>query len=258
MVEGTAWECQLTSWKLAAITAALDEAKRIKGKPVCVNIRTIIGIGSQRQNTGAVHGQALGDTDVVHVKKSLGFDPEAKFVVSEDVYDYFKECKSRGAELEKEWEDILGKYSEKHSDLARDFDRRMKGQLVPWEDKVPTRSQLPKEPTATRKASGIISQTLFPRDNAFMVGSADILESTFVSWDKMVEFQKASLQDPHLMGGTDMDLQPDSGLGSYEGRQIRWGIREFAMAGAANGIAAYSKGTFLPSGLLLGMTFPNR
>lgn len=58
----------------------------IKGKPTFVHVRTTIGFGSQRANTGFVHGSALGDDDVAHVKKTFGFDPTKKFHIPEEVY----------------------------------------------------------------------------------------------------------------------------------------------------------------------------
>ena len=80
----------LASPQLTAIVAALEEAKTFKGKPTFVHIRTTIGFGSQRANTGFVHGAALGDDDVKHVKKTFGFDPEKKFHVPEEVYGLYK------------------------------------------------------------------------------------------------------------------------------------------------------------------------
>ena len=209
-----------------------------------VNIRTIIGIGSRKAATGSVHGQALGVDDVKYVKEQLGFDPEKKFVISDEVYKYFGECKSTGQKLEAEWNDLMGRYKQAHPELATELERRMSGKLVDWEKDIPTKDQLPKEPTATRKSSGIVVQKLVPKDEAFMVGSADLLESTFVSWKDMVEFQKVSAT---IRRGEVIDaLQPDSGLGDYSGRQVRWGIREHAMVAAGNGLAAYQRGCFLP------------
>lgn len=72
-------------------------------------------------------------------------------------------------------------------------------------------------------------RALIPEDKTFLVGSADLCESTFVHWDNMVEFQN-----------------PKSGYGDYSGRQVRYGIREHAMVAAANGIAAWHKGAIIP------------
>ena len=179
------------SRELARILEALDQAKLIKGKPVLVNIRTIIGLGSRNQNQGSVHGAALGEDDVVYVKTQLGFNPDAKFVIPPEVYDYFAECKPKGEKLEQEWNGMMERYHKEYPKEGAELGRRLKGQFATdWEDRLPSKDRLPKESTATRKASGIVLKALIPEDKTFVVGSADLLESTFVDWPDMVEFQK--------------------------------------------------------------------
>lgn len=125
------------------------------------------------------------------MKTQLGFDPDAKFVVPSEVYDYFSGCKSKGEKLETEWNGMMEGYRQAHPDLAQDLQRRMEGKLRDgWEKDVPTKEKLPQTPIATRKASGIMVQALVPKDNTFTAGSADLLESTFVNYKGMVEFQK--------------------------------------------------------------------
>lgn len=231
------WVCLPTSKEsvahlaqLEGIVRALDEAKLVKGKPVLVNIRTVIGIYSAVQGTGKAHGAALGDSDVANVKKQLGFDPSAKFAVPSDVYKYFAPCKPRGAELEAQWNQLVQRYCGKFPEDGAELKRRIAGRFRDgWEKSLPAKSELPTEPAGTRVASGIVVEALVPKDPAFLAGSADLIVSTFVGWKGMTEFQK-----------------PDSGLGDYAGRQIRYGIREHAMVAVANGISAYNKGTFLP------------
>lgn len=177
-----------------------------------------------------MHGQALGEDEVVYVKTQLGFNPDDKFVVPDGVYEYFSECKSRGAQLEEEWNKLMRSYKDKYPKEAEELQRRISGKLIAdWESLIPSKDKLPTEAQPTRKSSGIVLSALAPKDNSLMVGSADLLESTFVSWKGMSEFQN-----------------PASGLGDYSGRQIRYGIREHAMVGMGNGMAAYQKGCFLP------------
>lgn len=210
--------------------AALDKAKTTRGKPTLVNIRTIIGIGAKNENTGSVHGQALGDEGVVHVKTALGFDPKEKFVIPSKVYEYWSEVKPRGQKFEEEWNTMMGKYAKEYPNDHAEFERRRAGKLAEgWKGRLPSKDKLPTEPTPTRKSSGIAFKAVVPSDNSFIAGSADLLESTFVSWDGMTEFQS-----------------PSSGLGDYAGRQVRYGIREHAMVGLGNGLAAYQKGMFIP------------
>ena len=160
-------------------------------KPTFVNIRTIIGLGSKNASTGAVHGAALGEDDVVYVKTQLGFNPDAKFVIPPKVYEYFAECKTKGAKLESEWNEMFIRYKSAYPTEAKELERRLSGKLLDgWEGSLPKKEDLPKGLTATRKSSGIILNTLVPKDKTFVAGSADLIESTFVSFDGMTEFQK--------------------------------------------------------------------
>ncbi|KAJ7673422.1 transketolase [Mycena rosella] len=215
---------------LHAIIAALEEAKTIKGKPTFVHIRTTIGFGSRKANTGSAHGAALGDEEVAYVKTSFGFDPKAKFVIPEDVYKYFEPVVKRGQDDETVWNALYAKYKVAHPKEHAEIEQRLTGHLPDgWRDAIPPKSALPTAPQATRKSSGIVATALFPKYKNFMVGSADLMESTFVHWKGQVEFQS-----------------PETGLGDYSGRQIRYGIREFAMIGISNGMNAYQNGMIIP------------
>jgi len=124
----------------------------------------------------------------------------------------------------------MERYSKEHPEDYKDLKRRIEGKLMDgWEDRLPTKDKLSKSPIATRKASGVVIEALVPTDRTFVAGSADLLESTFVNFSGMTEFQP-----------------PESGLGDYSGRQIRFGIREHAMVGVGNGLAAYQRGAFIP------------
>ncbi|KAJ7641468.1 Transketolase, thiamine diphosphate binding domain-containing protein [Roridomyces roridus] len=215
---------------LHAIVAALQEAKTTKGKPTFVHVRTTIGFGSRKANTGAVHGAALGEEEVAYVKTAFGFDPEAKFVVPEQVYEYFRPVVQRGAEDEATWNALYAKYQQEYPAEYAEIEQRLTGELpAGWRDSLPPKSALPSAAQATRKSSGIVATALFPKYPNFMVGSADLMESTFVHWKGHTEFQN-----------------PETGFGDYSGRQIRYGIREFAMIGIANGMNAYQNGMIIP------------
>jgi transketolase len=86
----------------------------MRGKPVLVNIKTVIGHSSKKQNTGAVHGAALGDEDVRHVKGVLGFNPDDKFVVPPKVYDLVPGLKPKGAAAEVEWNKTMEQYAQRY------------------------------------------------------------------------------------------------------------------------------------------------
>ncbi|KAL0571491.1 hypothetical protein V5O48_010479 [Marasmius crinis-equi] len=205
------------------ITRTLNEARAHKGQPVLVIIPTTIGFGSKKQGTAPTHGAALGEDDVRHVKAQLKFNPDEKFVVPSEVYSVFSHVSDRGQALQKSWTDLLAKYREKYPEDYADFARRLKGDLPSdWQSKLPKKEDLPQAAQPTRKSSGVVVKALVPHIKDFMVGSADLLESTFVSWDGMVEFQ-----------------DPRTNRGNYAGRQIRYGIREFSMAAIANGMTAW-------------------
>ncbi len=231
------------STDVAAIVDALDRAKNLRnGKPTCVQIKTIIGYGSTKQDTNPVHGAALGDEDVKHVKRTFGYDQDQSFHLSQSTYDTFATSKAKGAQLQAKWNSTFDEYRKAYPELAKQFEQRnvhgdtAASQLVgglpkEWTGMLPSKSELPTAAMPTRKASGIAVQALVPHFPQFMVGSADLLDSTFVSWKDMVEFQSP--------------LKKELG-GNFGGRQIRYGIREHAMAAIANGLAGYSTNGFIP------------
>lgn len=230
------------STDVAGIIAALNQAKNMRnGKPTCVQINTIIGYGSVKQDTNPVHGAALGEEDVKQVKRKFGHEEGEKFHLSRAAYDAFRSARERGEQMQAQWEGLFGEYKAAHPELAKEFDQRnshaspssnlIGGLPSEWQTMLPPKSSLPQTPIPTRKASGIAASTLFPHFPQFMVGSADLLDSTFVSWKDQIEFQ--SPLKPHLNG-------------SFAGRQIRYGIREHSMAAIANGLAAYSTNGFIP------------
>jgi len=181
--------------QLAAILDGFDQAKKLTGKPVLVNIRTIIGFSSRKANTGPAHGAALGDDEVAYVKQQLGFDPNAKFHVPSKVYDYFSGLKEKGAKAEEEWNENMKLYASKYPQEYKEFEMRRSGRFAEagWQDLLPSKAQLPQAAQPTRKSSGIAVQAFAPRYKSFIAGSADLLESTFVNFDGQVEFQNVSV-----------------------------------------------------------------
>ncbi|KAK0223088.1 Transketolase, thiamine diphosphate binding domain-containing protein [Armillaria fumosa] len=175
---------------LHGIISALETAKTTRDKSTLIHIRTTIGYGSRKANTGSAHGAALGDTEVTYVKEQFGFDANKKFTVPQEVYGnaYF------GASL------------------------------------LPPKNELHKPPQATRKLSHIVVSAFAPRYRSLILGSADLMESTFVHWQKKYDEEglEATVEFQHAV------------------RQIRYGIREFAVIGAANGLNVYQNGMLIP------------
>jgi len=211
------------------IEDAIAKCKAVKDKPSMIRLTTTIGFGSLLQGTGGVHGNALKEDDCKQVKKKFGFNPEEHFVVPQEVYDSYKKHADEGAAAEKEWDELLEKYSAEHKDLADDLKRRLTGKLPEgWQTKLPVWKPTDKA-IATRKTSETVLESIYEAVPELLSGSADLTGSNNTRWKKAVDFQP-----------------PSSGIGEYSGRYLRYGVREHAMAGIMNGLSAY--GTIIPAG----------
>lgn len=206
------------------------------GKPVFIRVKTVIGFGSQNAGLCPTHGAALGSEDVRAVKMAHGQDPEVHFVIPDAVYTAFAQRREALTSEYAKWQRALTDHTTKYPGLMREYSLQFGtggglGELAAT--LLPAKSALPESAIPTRKASGIAVHTLAPALPQIMAGSADLMDSTFVSWPGQVEFQapeSAAAQQAIASG------RP----AGWEGRQIRYGIREHAMAAIANGLSAYS------------------
>ncbi|KAK9477686.1 Transketolase, thiamine diphosphate binding domain-containing protein [Lipomyces japonicus] len=214
---------------LAAIAAAIEEAKKVTDKPTLIKVTTTIGFGSKLQGTHSVHGSPLKKEDAAHVKELFGFDPNESFVVPQDVYDSAAKQAAAGAAAEEEWNQLLVKYEAEYPELAKDLKLRISGKLPEgWEKALPTYT--PADPAiASRKLSETVLNKIADVVPQLIGGSADLTGSNFTRWKTAVDFQPAS-----------------TGFGDYAGRYIRYGVREHGMGAIKNGIAAY--GGLIPFG----------
>ncbi|KAK5136557.1 hypothetical protein LTR08_002901 [Meristemomyces frigidus] len=214
---------------LEGIEAAIKAAKEVKDKPSMIKLRTTIGFGSKLQGTGGVHGNPLKADDCKQLKEKFGFDPAKSFVVPQEVYDQYHKHASDGAAAEQEWNTLFEKYASEHKELAADLKRRLSGALPEgWEQKLPVYS--PKDPAiASRKLSESVLEAIHDVLPELMSGSADLTGSNNTRWKSAVDFQP-----------------PNTGIGEWSGRYMRYGVREHAMAGMMNGMSAY--GTIIPAG----------
>lgn len=214
---------------LEGIEKALQIAKDVKDKPSVIKLTTTIGFGSLLQGTGGVHGNALKADDCKQIKKKFGFNPEESFVVPQKVYDMYHAHAADGAAKEQEWNKIFEEYGSKHKAEHADLLRRLSGKLPDgWEQKLPTYKPGDKE-QASRKLSEAVLEAIHETVPDLIGGSADLTGSNNTRWKNAVDFQP-----------------PVLGIGDWGGRYIRYGVREHAMAGIMNGIAAY--GTLIPFG----------
>jgi len=157
---------------------------------VFVHARTQIGFGSNKANSGAAHGAALGQDEVDFVKATFGFDPTVKCYVPSAVYDYYKDVAPTGVAHEEAWNKTYAEYAKAHPDLHAELEQRLTGSLpTGWKDSLPAKSALPTAAQPTRKSSGIVVQALVPQYKHFTSGSADLEESTFVNFKGQVDFQ---------------------------------------------------------------------
>lgn len=177
---------------IQGIVQALIEA-RVSDKPTFVNIRTIIGVGSAVAGKAKAHGANFGKADVANIKKVFGLDPNEHFIIRPEVYDFFREAKSRGREYEARWSDLVSSYTRQYPVEGEEFRLRVRGQMPQdWQQFIPTKGSLPTAPTSTRKAAGIVCNPLAENLNNFLVGTADLSPSVCMGYKNQVDFQNVS------------------------------------------------------------------
>jgi len=214
------------SFDVKAIVGALEYAKTLSSKPVFVNVKTIIGIGTQVAGTAKAHHGTFDSESVRKSKELAGQDPAMTHVVPDAARAFFRERKSHGEELQQQWEDLLAQYTETFPEAAKDFEERRQGSLGTEYSRVLAdidASQFKGQ--ATREVNGVLIEKVWPICGAICGGGADLVNSNKVYYSETDVFHP---------------------LTSFAGRYLRYGIREHAMASISNGIAAYSPGTFLP------------
>ncbi|KAI5797475.1 Transketolase, thiamine diphosphate binding domain-containing protein [Peziza echinospora] len=212
---------------LEGISKAIEVAKSVKDKPTVIKLTTTIGFGSKLQGTHDVHGSPLKKDDIASVKEKFGFDPTKSFDVAQEVYDLYAKAGSAGAAAEEAWKQLLAKYKEAYPAEHADLTRRLSGQLPEgWQKALPLYK--PTDPAiASRKLSETVLQKLAGVIPELVGGSADLTGSNLTRWKEAVDFQP-----------------PSTGLGDWNGRYIRYGVREHGMGAIMNGLAAY--GTIIP------------
>lgn len=198
---------------LEAISKAIEEAKMDTEKPSLIEVKTVIGYGAPKAGTSSVHGAPLG-ADGVKCAKGVYCWEYPEFTVPEEVQKRFKETiQDRGEQAEEFWNYKFAEYELKYPELAQQFKRAFAGDLPEnWDSELPSYEVGASQ--ASRVSSKEIIQALSKAVPNFWGGSADLSASN----NTMVSAEK--------------DFEP----GQYEGRNIWFGVREFAMAAAMNGI----------------------
>jgi transketolase len=206
---------------IEAIAAAIEDA-RADERPSLIAVRTHIGFGSpNKQDTQKAHGSPLGPDEVRLVKEAYGWDPDKSFYEPPDAIELFRRAIPAGNDLVEAWETAFKAYAVDHPDVAAAFRRRVIEGRLPdgWDAGLPTYAEAVE--VATRNASQDVIQALAKPLPRLFGGAADLSES---------------------------NLTDVKGEGSFEadepGRNLRFGVREHAMGGTANGIAYH--GGFIP------------
>ncbi|WP_413521429.1 transketolase [Brochothrix thermosphacta] len=201
---------------LAEIEAAIAEAKANTTQPTIIEIKTVIGFGSPKQGTSAVHGAPLGSEGISETKAAYGWDlPD--FTVPEEVYArYQANVADRGAKAEAEWNALFASYKAEYPELAQQFVDSFEGKLpAGWDADLPSFDE--GSSTASRASSGEVINAIADKVPFFFGGSAD------------------------LAGSNNTTIKSDGQftVDAPEQRNIWFGVREFAMATALNGMSLH-------------------
>jgi transketolase len=248
--EAYGWHVQTVDWRRGdadqgdyhedaeALYRALTAAKAETRRPSFIALRTIIGWPApNKQNTGKIHGSALGADEVAATKQILGFDPGQSFAVDEKVLSHARQVLDRGEQAQREWSKAYEAWARANPERKALHDR-LAGRILPdgWTDALPTFSADAKG-VATRAASGKVLEALAPVLPELWGGSADLAESnntTMKGEPSFIPAEHATKDFP----------------GDEYGRTLHFGIREHAMGAILNGIALHGGtrpygGTFL-------------
>jgi transketolase len=223
--EGYHWHVQKVADgnDLGAISKAIENAQAVKDKPSIIAVRTIIGYGSPKAGTNKVHGEAMGAEDVKKTKENLGWPSDKFFYVPEEAAKNWHSNIDRGAKDEVAWNDLFAAYKKEYPDLAEEFERVHAGKLKKgWEKTLPSWAAGGKG-VATRNAGNAVMNAFAKEVPELIGGAADLTASTKTILKETGNFHV----DP-------------------TGRNIWFGVREFAMCAAVNGMAVH--GGLIPYG----------
>ncbi|WP_394137140.1 transketolase [Cytobacillus oceanisediminis] len=203
---------------LHEIAKAIEEAKQDENRPTMIEVKTVIGYGSpNKSGKSDVHGAPLGADELKLTKEAYKWTFEEDFHVPEEVYDHFKQqVAENGSKKQQEWEDLFAQYKEKYPELGQQLEQAINGELTEgWDKDIPVYEE--GKSLASRASSGEVLNAIAQNLPSFFGGSADLAGS-----------------NKTMIKGTG-DFTPES----FEGRNIWFGVREFAMGAALNGMALH-------------------
>jgi len=208
---------------LEAISKAIEAAREVKDKPSFIAVRTIIGYGSPKAGTNKAHGEALGVDAVKETKKNLGWPEDKIFYVPEEAAKNWLKSVEKGAKEESDWNAMFAEYGKAYPEMAAEFERVQAGKLKDgWQKSLP-KFPADSKPVATRTAGNTVMNAVAKQVPELLGGAADLSTST-----------KTLIKDS-------ANFHVDS-----TGQNVYFGVREFGMCAAVNGMAAH--GGVIPYG----------
>ena len=219
-----------------SLDSAISVAKDERLRPSLIVVKTVIGWPSpNKQNTGKIHGSALGGEELEALKKVLGVDPESSFHVPEQVIQHTRKLSERGREKRKLWDAAFETWGLLNPERKSLLDRLTAGILPDLESALPSFGDI--ETMSTRAASGAVINALAPVLPELWGGSADLADSNLTTITDRASFGPKSKSTP------EWKAHP-------YGHVLHFGIREHAMAAILNGITLHGPtrpfgGTFL-------------
>ncbi|MFT4416919.1 transketolase [Fredinandcohnia humi] len=203
---------------VSAIDKAIQEAKDDLTRPTMIEIKTTIGYGSpNRAGKSKAHGEPLGADELKLTKEAYNWTFEEDFYVPDEVYAHFEEAVKKAGQLkEEQWNQLFTQYKENFPELGQQLNNAIQGKLPEgWEQALPVYEE--GKSLATRASSGEVINAIAKSVPQFIGGSADLAGSN-----------KTMIQG-----------SPDYTPSDYSGRNIWFGVREFGMGAALNGMALH-------------------
>ena len=243
--EAYGWHTQVVDWRktgdyhedIEDLYNAIQKAKSVTDKPSLIKLRTIIGWPSpKKQNTGKIHGSALGAEELAGLKSALGFDPEQTFQVAPEVIAHTRGYQAYADQVRAGWEAQFDVWASENADKKNLLDRIQRG-----ETPAELESALPVfeggTEISTRASSGKVINAIAKVMPELWGGSADLAESNNTTIEGAKSFVPA-------------EWSTHEWSGDKYGRVLHFGIREHAMGAILNGIVLHGNtrafgGTFL-------------
>jgi transketolase len=239
------WHVQVVDWKktgvyqedVAELHAAIEAAQGVTDKPSLIILRTIIGWPApHKQNSGKIHGSALGAEELAATKRTLGFDPDQNFVVDPEVIAHTRKALDRGKGAHEAWNETFEAWASANPDRKKLLDRVLAGDLPEGVEAALPQFE-PGKDLSTRAASGKVLGALGAMIPELWGGSADLAESNLTTIEGAASFVPS-------------EHSTHEWTGNPYGRVLHFGIREHAMGAILNGIVLHGNtrpfgGTFL-------------